>query len=86
MSNQGLRQASVRAVTETTGTVSGDWHSLWDDEEIAAGTFNERMLAWINGRLSASHTNINEAMFAFAENEGVGNWNELGTFDATIPE
>lgn len=83
MSNQSLRQASVRAVTGTTGTYEGDWHALFTSEGIAAGPYNQRLLAWINARLSASYTTLSGAKAAFAAAEGVGRFNEVGTFDAS---
>lgn len=86
MSNQGLRQASVRAITETESTYEGDFHALFDMAEISAGTFNGRLLSWINLMLDESYTEINSAMSAFAIANNVSSWNELGTFDASIPE
>lgn len=82
MSQQGLRQASVRAVTGTTLTHDGDWHALWDQGGIAEGTFNGRMLLWLNDRLSAGHDNLNDAMAAFAAEEGATNFSSVGTFNA----
>ena len=81
MTNQGDRQASVRAVTGTTWDYNGDWHALFDTAGIASGTFNERMIAWINGYLGASYTNINDAMQAFAVDQGFNDWDSMGTFD-----
>lgn len=82
MSNQGARQASVRAVTGTAFTYEGDWHALFDMAEIPVGTFNERMLAWINDYMGESFTELNGAMAAFAIDQGADSWNGLGTFDA----
>lgn len=82
MSNQGARQASVRAVTGTAYPYEGDWHALFDMAGIPVGTYNERLLAWINDYLGTSYTNVNDAMAAFAIDNGVSSWNELGTFDA----
>lgn len=82
MSQQGLRQASVRAVTGTALTYEGDWHALFDKAGIAAGDFDGRLLRWINGRLSASHTELNGAMQAFAASQGAPGWSAMGTFSA----
>ena len=79
MSNQSGVQAAIRASTGTAGTYTEDWHALWDDAAVAAGTFNERMLAWINGRLSSIYTNVNEAMQAYAEDQGFANWSSMDT-------
>lgn len=79
MSNQGNVQASVRTRSGVTAELdwNGDWHYLWDQESIPAGTFNERMLAWINTELSASHTNLPGAMQAYAESLGFYNWSSM---------
>ncbi len=84
MSNQGSRQGVVRAATGTTLPVNGDWMQLFDDTATvqATGTFNERLLSYTNVKLSASHTNINAAKQAFAENEGFNNWSSMNTFTA----
>jgi len=80
MSQQGLRQASVRALTSTAYDYNGDWHALFDLDGIGSGDFNGRLLAWINQKLVATHTNVNDAMQAFAEAKGAVNWSSLGTF------
>ncbi len=81
---QGLRQQSVRDVTGTEYDYSGDWHALFDLRGIAAGTFNERLLQWINTRLSSSYTEINGAMAALAAFYTVDTFQQIGTFDAAI--
>jgi hypothetical protein len=83
MSNQSLKQASIRAVTGTTGTYEEDWGALFDLAAIAGGTFNERLLAYINYKLSSSYNNLPSAMQAFAADNGAYNWDSLGTFDAS---
>lgn len=80
MSNQGARQASVRAVTGTAFTYEGDWHALFDLDGVAAGSFNGRLLAWINQNLGTSYSEINGAMNAFAIDQGYSDWNSMGTF------
>ncbi|CAB4139840.1 hypothetical protein UFOVP353_53 [uncultured Caudovirales phage] len=85
MTNQGLRQQSVRDATSTAYDYNGDWHALFDAAGIADGEFNGRMLAWINQSLSASYTNINEAMVAYAVSQGVTNFSSLGSFSALSP-
>ncbi len=79
-SNQGDRQATVRASTGTAYDYQGDWMALFDSAGIAAGDFNGRLLAWINSQLSTSYTEVNGAMYAFAASQGAYSWNELGTF------
>ena len=85
MSQQGLRQASIRAVTGSTAneTYEGDWHRLFDRASIPAGMFNERLLRWINAKLTKSYTDLNEAMQALATANGAYNFSSMGTFDAT---
>lgn len=80
---QGLRQQSVRDVTGTTGTYNEDWHALFDDEGIATGPFDQRLLIWINARLGTNYTELNGAMAAFAADEGVGSFSAIGTFTAS---
>src|SRR4051812_11257448 len=92
---QGARQASVRAVTGTVGTYEGDFHALFTLAGISAGGndagggyrplgFDERFLLWINLKLSASYTNLPEAMQAMAAANGAYNFSSLGTFDASV--
>jgi hypothetical protein len=82
MTRQNERQASVRAVTGTAYSYNDDWRALFDQAGIAAGNFNDRLRAWINGQLGTSYTNINDAMRAFAVDQGFTRWDEMGTFDA----
>lgn len=78
--NDGLRQASVRAATGTALDYNGDWRALFDQAGIAPGPFNGRMLAWINAQLGTGHPEINGALDAFAISQGAPNWSSLGTF------
>ena len=94
MSQQGLRQASVRAVTGSAESYEGDWHRLFDLASISAGSndpggiyrpidFNGRLLLWINLKLTADYTSLPEAMQALAASVGAYNFSSLGTFDAS---
>lgn len=83
MSQQSLRQASVRAVTGSAETYEGDWHRLFDLASLADGHFNGRLLRWINLKLTAAYANLPEAMQALATSLGVFNWDAIGTFDAS---
>lgn len=92
---QGARQASIRAVTGSAESYEGDWHRLFDLAGISAGStsgvtgvysphsFDERLLLWINLKLSAAYTNLPEAMQALAVYGGAYNFSSLGTFDAS---
>lgn len=79
MSNQSGVQQAVRDSTGTAHSYQGDWHALFDADGIAAGSWNERLLAWINTTLVASYTNINDAMHAFAIDQGFNNWSSMNT-------
>lgn len=85
MSQQGLRQASIRDVTGSTTdeTYDGDWNKLFDLAGIPEGTTDERMLQWINAKLTASYVNLPEAQQALATANGAWNFSSMGTFNAT---
>lgn len=79
--NQEGVQAAVRTRSGSSAnlTYNGDWHYLWDVEGIANGTFNERMLAWINLQLVATYINLNEAKAAYAISLGFSDWSSMDT-------
>lgn len=79
MSNQGGVQAAIRASTGTTLDYNGDWHALFDADSIETGPFNERLLDWINFKMTASYTSLPEAMQAYAEDQGFNNWSSMNT-------
>lgn len=79
MSYEAIQQV-VRGSTGTTGTYEGDWIALFDAGLIAAGTFNERLLAYINGKLLSNYTNLPDAMRAFAVANGATTWGEISSF------
>lgn len=72
--NQESRQQNLRDQAASTHNTSSDWHAYWDNQGVAAGTFNERMLTWINSTLGTSYTNVTGAMHAFAVNRGFSSW------------
>lgn len=78
--NQEGVHATVRALTGTSRSYNEDWHALFDADGIAVGNFDSRMLAWINATLSTSYTNLNEAMQAFAVNQGFSSWSSINSF------
>jgi hypothetical protein len=80
MSNQELRQQSVRASTGTAYTHNEDWMALFTAAGITSGTYNERLLVWINAQLSTAYTTLPDAMRAYAVGQGFTSWNEMGTF------
>jgi hypothetical protein len=83
MTQQGLRQASAHDLSlfPTASNYNEDLMRLFDAEGVPAGTFNERQLRFINARLTANYTNLNEAMQAFADSKSFDNWSSLGTLD-----
>jgi hypothetical protein len=83
MTQQGARQESAFGLSlwPTATTYNEDLLRLFDAEGVTGATFNERQLRFINARLSASYTNINQAMQAFAASKGAYNWSSLGTLD-----
>lgn len=78
--NSEARQASVRGVTSTTGTYDEDWVALFTARSAPAGTYNERLLSYINTKLSTSYTNMNDALQALAANQSADNFSSMGTF------
>ena len=80
MSNQSLRQASVRAVTGTSGTYEEDWHALFTLAGVQAGVFNERLYAWLNAQLGTTYGTLSDAMRAYAVTQGASSWDQMGTF------
>lgn len=84
MTQQGDRQASLRTITGKAFTYEGDWHALWDFVSVAAGTFDERMTAYVNLKLGTSYANVNDAMQALATNQGAFNFSSMGTFTASV--
>jgi hypothetical protein len=83
MTQQGLRQASARNLSGfATGTnYNEDFLRLFDAQGVPAGTFNERQLRWINARMGASYTNLDEAMQAYATSQGADNWSAMGALE-----
>ena len=83
MSNQSGRHAAVNDILGISGgTYEGSFHAMFDADEIASGTFNERLLAWLNEYLEATHTSLAGAQHAFALSLGFANWDSLNTWDA----
>lgn len=80
--NQEGRQAGVRTITGTSRTYNEDWIALFDHESIAAGEFNERLLAWINGRLGTSYASLLQAQSAYAAAHSFTRWSDINTIGA----
>lgn len=77
MSNQSRRQQSVRELTGTALDHNGDWHALFDQDNIAPGTFNEHMIAWLNAQTGETFTGLPAAQMAYAKSLGAMNWDAL---------
>ena len=85
MTQQGLRQASARALSgfATETNYNEDFLRLFDASDVPAGTFNERQLRWINDRMGGGYTNLNDAMQAYATGQGFYNWSSMGVLENT---
>ena len=86
-SNQGDRQQTLRTSTGKALNYEGDWMAKFDANSIAAGTFNGRLLAFINAQLlpTVPFTELNGAMNAYAASQSTAvvkptSFNELGPF------
>lgn len=77
MSNQSGILAAIQAITGTARGWNGDWHALFDMDGIPDGSWNGRMLAWINGRLGTTYTSLPAAQMAFAIDQGFSCWNAM---------
>lgn len=75
--NQSELQRAIRSETGTALPFEGDWHSLWDLLDVDRGTFDERLLQYINDALGTSYTSLNTAQVAFANVLGVRSWHEV---------
>lgn len=86
MTQQGLRQASARAISGFApgANYNEDLLRLFDAQGIPAGTFDERQLRWINARLGSSYTNLREAMQVYAVGQGAYNWSAMGSLENTV--
>ena len=77
MSNQSDIQAWVREQTGTEFTYEGDWHALFDADDIPEGTFNERLLLWLNTQDSVDADSLPQAMQEWAESLDAYNWDSI---------
>lgn len=75
-----LIQRLVRVETGTNGTYAEDWFARFTAAGFTTGTFNERMLAWINDTLGTSYTFLPDAMRAYAEYSNARTWGEIGFY------
>lgn len=80
--NQELRQASSRAISGTALDYNSDFLAMFAVDGITTGTFNERLLRWINLKLGTTYTDLPGAMYAFAAYQGYNSWSSMGTFNA----
>ncbi len=85
MTNQGDLQQAIRDITSTTYTYNGDWLALFDYYSIAAGTFDERMILWLQNVLNSSSTNINDLKAAYASSLGFNSWSDINIISPQLP-
>lgn len=79
MSNQSQLQFWIRIETGTEGAYEEDWNAYWNLLGVPAGTFDERMLMWINIRLDESFTCLPDAQNALASSLGFRRWSDIAT-------
>lgn len=77
MSNQSEHHADIRTSTSTARDYNSDWLAQFTKDAIPAGTFNSRMIAFINAELTTSYSNINDALRAYAVNQGFTRFNDV---------
>lgn len=80
--SQGTLQASIRAVTGTALSFNGDWLALFDAAGIPAGTFNERLLQWLNAQMGTSYASLPGAQAAYAASQGATTWSAIRSIGA----
>lgn len=83
MTNQEGMHEAVRVRSGTAKSYNSDWLAMMASDSISTGTFNERQLAWLNLKLSASYTTLQSAQRAFAVSQGFNTWGDMNTF--TLP-
>jgi hypothetical protein len=83
--NQGLLQQSIRDITGTQKTYNEDWIALFDFYEIAQGTFNERLILFLQDCLDTSESNLVNLQNSYALEVGVYNWNSLTDISLLLP-
>lgn len=81
MSNQSELHQDVRVLSGTASNHNSDWHAWFTVELIGDGPFNARMLAWINQRLVASHTNLPAAQIALAQAQGFQKFSDMNNME-----
>ena len=80
------QEALIAALQESLGagyedySLEGLWHAYWDGEGIAAGPFNQRLLAWINSYEGTSLEDLPRLMQLYADNLGFYNWSSITAF------
>ena len=75
--NQEQLQADIRALTGSASSLNSDWQALFDQAGVPDGSFNQRLLGWIDNQLGTSHGNLNAALGAYAAAYGFGSWTEV---------
>lgn len=64
--NQELRHASFRAISGTTGSYNEDMYAMCLTTVSDQGGLNGTLIAFLQGQLLSSATNINDLMNEFA--------------------
>lgn len=83
--NQGAKQAAVRAITGTTYDYNGDWMALFDLYGIPRYDFNGRFLRWLQITTGSNKTDINDLKQLYARLLGFNSWGDINTLVPTLP-
>lgn len=83
--NQESLIEALRAVSSNTDDLgyTGEWLAVFDVDEIDPGTFNERMLSWLNAELvadedeDAPYPTLMQAKEVYAQAAGFANWSSM---------
>ena len=78
--NQGLRHASFRAISSTSGTYNGDSMAAFLAGGATADHYNGAFIEWLQAELVSTDSEINGLKQAYARAHGADSWDGLGTF------
>lgn len=76
--NQGLKQASFRAISGESHEWNGDFMAAAIADGIAVGEYNGMLIQWLQLRLSSTETSLDNLKQEFAESLGAYNWQSIG--------
>lgn len=74
---------AVKAITGTSRGYNGDWHALFTARSIPSGTYNERMLKFLNQVMATNYASLPQAQHVYAVRLGFNNWSSMTTMSLT---